>query len=101
MIGLKNKILKNKKPKNKRNWRFALMRVSDRGIALVLDCFEEIDEAITYVYIEGYLSENGFDIPDRVIRSLIEKGILQIDRFQPEVYLALTSYGERLWEELY
>ncbi|MBE3120623.1 MAG: hypothetical protein IMZ58_00215 [Thermoplasmata archaeon] len=75
--------------------------LTDRAIDIILDLFETLEDALSYDYIKEQLKEHSYKKPDIVIRELINEGILQIDEFEPEMYLALTEYGEELWEEMY
>jgi len=75
--------------------------LTDRAIDIILDLFETPEDALSYDYIKEQLKEHSYKKPDLIIRDLINEGILQIDELEPEMYLALTGYGEELWEEMY
>lgn len=83
------------------NMEVVTLVLTDRAIDIILDLFETPEWAVSFDHIKEELKKHNYKRPDIVIRDLINEGILQIDKFEPEMYLALTKYGEELWEEMY
>jgi hypothetical protein len=98
-MGILKKLNKDKEKNKKEEASYLVL--TDRAIDILLDLFETPEWALSYEYIKDRFKEHGYRKPDRVIRDLVNEGILQIDTFEPELLFALTEYGIGLWEEMF
>ncbi len=78
---------------------------SDRQIDIILSIFDNIDQSLTLDHIIEQLSTN-YKYPEKVVKEAIDEGLLYIDeitdiRTNNQVFLALTEWGEELWDDLY
>jgi hypothetical protein len=65
----------------------------------VIKIFEEIDDSLLLTHITTKLKALGYENTGNTIKNAIKNDILNIDDVEDnDIYLALTDFGEDLWE---
>lgn len=69
---------------------------------IIVQMFDTIDDALPLTDMAQDLRELGYASASRIIRDAIQEGLLYVDAVEDDgtVYLALTDWGEEIWEEL-